>query len=130
MQPAFHRQRLLSMVAKMNATISATLDSWKTAKQVDMETEMSQLTLTIIIEAMFSARVTGKIHKLGEAFKSASTFMLWRSQQMWAPPLWIPVPKDAAYNKALKTLNDIVYPLIEEAHKNAKSRHCQECDRR
>jgi len=118
MQPAFHRQRLLSLVEKMTETIAARLDGWKTMNQVDMEIEMSQLTLTIIIEAMFSARVNDRINDLAEAFKTASKFMLWRSQQMWVPPLWIPVPKNAAYNKALKTLNEIVYPLIEEAHKN------------
>jgi len=117
MQPAFHRQRLLSMVAKMTETISAKLDSWKIVNQVDMEMEMSQLTLTIIIQAMFSARVADKIQELGEAFKIASTFMLWRSQQMWAPPLWIPIPKNAAYNHALKTLNEVVYPLIANARK-------------
>jgi cytochrome P450 len=117
-QPAFHRQRLLSLIEKMTATIATRLDSWKTLKQVDMETEMSKLTLTLIIEAMFSARVSDRINDLAEAFKTASAFMLWRSQQMWAPPLWVPAPKNAAYNKALKTLNKIVYPLIEEARKN------------
>jgi len=118
MQPAFHRQRLLSLVEKMTETIATRLDEWTMLNQVEMETEMSQLTLTIIIQAMFSARVSRKIQDLAEAFKTASKFMLWRSQQMWAPPLWIPVPKNEAYNKALKTLNDIVYPLIEEARKN------------
>jgi cytochrome P450 len=118
MQPAFHRQRLLSLVDKMTGTISARLDSWRNVNQVDMETEMSRLTLTIIIQAMFSARVTGKIQDLGEAFKIASGFMLWRSQQMWAPPLWVPVPRNAAYNKALKMLNDTVYPLIARARTN------------
>ena len=118
MQPAFHRQRLLSLVEKMTQTIAERLDGWKKFNQVDMEIEMSQLTLTIIIQAMFSARLTHQIGDLAEAFKTASQFMLWRSQQMWAPPLWVPVPRNASYNKALKTLNEIVYPLIEEARKN------------
>lgn len=118
MQPAFHRQRLFGLVEKMTEAIAARLDGWKTVNEVEIESEMSQLTLTIIIQAMFSARASGRIQDLAEAFKTASKFMLWRSQQMWAPPLWIPVPKNAAYNKALKTLNDIVYPLIEEARKN------------
>ena len=118
MQPAFHRQRLLNLVRTMTDTIAARLDGWKKLDHVEMETEMSQLTLTIIIQAMFSARLTHKIGDLAEAFKTASKFMLWRSQQMWAPPLWIPVPKNAAYNRALKTLNEIVYPLIAEARQN------------
>ena len=117
MQPAFHRQRLLGFVEKMTETIGTRLADWTKLNQVDMEREMSELTLTLIIQAMFSARVSHKIQDLAEAFKTASKFMLWRSQQMWAPPLWVPVPKNAAYNKALKVLNDIVYPLIADARK-------------
>jgi len=121
MQPAFHRQRLLSLVDKMTETIAKRMDGWNGKSQLDMETEMSQLTLTVIIQAMFSARVAERTQELGNAFSVASRFMLWRSQQMWAPPLWVPVPKNAAYNKALKTLNDIVYPLITEARKNPEN---------
>jgi cytochrome P450 len=115
MQPAFHRQRLLGLVDKMTETIATRLAHWKQLNQIDMEREMSELTLMLIIQAMFSARVTHKAQELAQSFGVASKFMLWRSQQMWAPPLWVPVPKNAAYNKALKTLNEIVYPLIEEA---------------
>lgn len=118
MQPAFHRQRLLSLVETMTANISARLDAWKNTETVDMESEMSHLTLEIIIRAMFSDRLKGGVEELAEAFKVASSFMLWRSQQMWAPPLWVPVSKNAAYNKALKVLNDTVYPLIADARKN------------
>ena len=118
MQPAFHRQRLLGLVDTMTETIATRLAGWKQLNQIDMEREMSEVTLTLIIQAMFGARVTDQARKLAEVFPVASKFMLWRSQQMWAPPLWIPFPKNAAYNKALKTLNEIVYPLIEKARQN------------
>jgi cytochrome P450 len=118
MQPAFHRQRLLSLVENMTQIIAARLEGWKMTDQLEMENEMSQLTLTIIIHAMFSARVADKTQDLARSFNVASKFMLWRSQQIWAPPLWMPVPKNVAYNRALKKLNEIVYPLIEEARQN------------
>jgi cytochrome P450 len=57
---------------------------------------------------------------VSHAFNVASKFMLWRSQQMWAPPLSVPVPRNVEYNRALKVLNDTIYPLIAEARKNPK----------
>ncbi len=125
MQPAFHRQRIASLTETMSATIATHLDGWRAkaseGQSLDMEEEMTQLTLAVIIQAMFSTRVTDQVKALGEAFKVASSFMLWRSQQMWAPPLWVPVPKNKAYNNALKTLNETVYPLVTAARKNPRN---------
>ncbi|MDQ2691222.1 MAG: cytochrome P450, partial [Chloroflexota bacterium] len=53
-------------------------------------------------------------------FNIASRFMLWRSQQMWAPPLSVPVPRNVEYNRALKVLNETIYPLIAEARRSPK----------
>jgi cytochrome P450 len=69
---------------------------------------------------MFSGDIDDKIESLSHAFNVASKFMLWRSQQMWAPPLSIPVPRNVEYNRALKVLNDTIYPLIAEARANPK----------
>lgn len=123
MQPAFHRQKLSALTDTIVNAIREQLEAWqeyaKTSQPFDMEEEMTDLTLSIIIKTMFSGRV-GKeqVKALGDAFRTASAFMLWRSQQMWAPPLWIPVPRNATYNKALKVLNDTVYPLIAEGRKD------------
>src|SRR5688572_32340823 len=46
--------------------------------------------------------------------------MLWRSQQMWAPPLSVPIPRNVEYNRAFKILNDTIYPLIADARKHPK----------
>jgi cytochrome P450 len=46
--------------------------------------------------------------------------MLWRSQQMWAPPLNIPVPRNMEYNRAVQTLDETIYPLIADARQNPK----------
>ena len=46
--------------------------------------------------------------------------MLWRSQQMWAPPLSVPIPRNVEYNRAFKILNDTIYPLIADARKVPK----------
>ena len=125
LQPAFHRDRLGKLAASITNVISSFLQEWegkaKNNQALDLDDEMMRLTLTVIIKSMFRAEIDDKIPSLSHAFNMASKFMLWRSQQIWAPPLSVPVPRNVEYNRALKILNDTIYPLIAEARKNPKA---------
>jgi cytochrome P450 len=124
LQPAFHRERLGHLASTATDVIDSSLQAWEQKawdkEAIDMDDEMMQLTLTVIIKSMFSADIDDKIQSLSHAFNVASKFMLWRSQQIWAPPLSIPIPRNVEYNRAFKVLNDTIYPLIAEARKNPK----------
>jgi cytochrome P450 len=124
LQPAFHRERLEKLTATAGKVIDSFLGSWaekaKADQTIDMDDEMMRLTLTVIIKSMFSADIDDKIMALSHAFNVASKFMLWRSQQMWAPPLSVPVPRNVEYNRALKVLNETIYPLIADARVDPK----------
>ncbi|HSL46501.1 MAG TPA: cytochrome P450 [Anaerolineales bacterium] len=124
LQPAFHRERLGKLANTVTGVIDTFMQEWERkpgAKQtLDMDEEMMRLTLTIIIKTMFSAQIDDNILSLSHAFNVASKFMLWRSQQMWAPPLTVPIPRNVEYNRALKVLNETIYPLIADGRKSPK----------
>ncbi len=124
LQPAFHRERLQNLTTTAVNVIESFVQTWdekaKSDQMIDMDEEMMRLTLTVIIKSMFSADIDDKILELSHAFNVASKFMLWRSQQMWAPPLTIPISRNVEYNHALKVLNETIYPLIEDSRKNPK----------
>ena len=124
LQPAFHREKLAALTSTANRVIESFIQNWEqnaqNGKPLDLDEDMMHLTLTVIIKSMFSADIDNKIQALSHAFNVASKFMLWRSQQMWAPPLSIPVPRNVEYNRAFKVLNDTIYPLIADARKNPK----------
>ena len=124
LQPAFHRDRLEKITGVAVQVIDGLMGNWeakaKNNQTLDMDDEMMRLTLTVIIKSMFSVDIDDKIDALSHAFNVASKFMLWRSQQMWAPPLSVPVPRNLEYNRALKVLNDTIYPLIADGRQNPK----------
>jgi len=124
LQPAFHRERLGNLASAASDVIVSFLQAWEQKawdkQSIDMDDEMMRLTLTVIIKSMFSADIDDRIGSLSHAFNVASKFMLWRSQQMWAPPLSVPIPRNVEYNRAFKLLNDTIYPLIAEERKNPK----------
>ena len=124
LQPAFHRERLAKLADRVTGVIDNFIHDWPVMAAVspvlDLDDEMMRLTLTIIITSMFGAQIDDKIPALSHAFNVASSFMLWRSQQMWAPPLSFPVRRNIEYNRALKVLNETIYPLIAEGRRSPK----------
>jgi cytochrome P450 len=124
LQPAFHRERLGKLVQVANHVIEAFMQDWEAKagrnQILDLDEEMMRLTLTVIIKAMFSADIDDKIQSLSHAFNVASKFMLWRSQQMVQLPLSVPLPRHVEYNRALRVLNETIYPLIADGRKNPK----------
>jgi cytochrome P450 len=124
LQPTFHRERLGKLTNVITSVIDGFLQDWEAKARnhqtLDMDDEMMRLTLTVIIKSMFRADIDDRIQALSRAFNVASKFMLWRSQQMWAPPLSVPVPRNLEYNRALKVLNDTIYPLIADARRHPK----------
>jgi cytochrome P450 len=124
LQPAFHRERLGKLVDTVTTVIDTFMQDWsgkaKQAQILDVDDEMMRLTLTAIIKSMFSSPIDDKIPSLSHAFQAASRFMLWRSQQMIQLPLSVPLPRHVEYNRALKVLNETIYPLIADGRKHPK----------
>ena len=124
LQPAFHRERLAALTSTAAQVIDTFIQKWEShapaGQPLDLDDEMMRLTLTVIIKSMFSADIDKKIEALSQAFNVASRFMLWRSQQMWAPPLSVPIPRNVEYNRAVRVLDDTIYPLIAEARQHPK----------
>ena len=124
LQPAFHREQLGKLANVVTDVIDTFMQDWdgkaKRQQSLDMDDEMMRLTLTAIIKSMFGAQIDDKIQSLSQAFNVASKFMLWRSQQMWALPLSVPVPRNMQYNRALKVLNNNIFPLIADGRQHPR----------
>jgi cytochrome P450 len=124
MQPAFHRQRLEGLGKIMTDMIEPSINVWmentESGKPLDIHAEMIRLTLSVIVKAMFSTDVTNQIDVLAREFNVTAQFMLWHSQSAWPPPLWIPIPRNIEYKNAVKTLNEIIYPIIARARTEPK----------
>jgi cytochrome P450 len=124
LQPAFHRERLGKLTETMTDIIDTFLHEWagkaERGQPLDLDHAMMRLTLTVIIRSMFRADLDDKIQSLSRAFNVASKFMLWRSQQMFQLPLSVPIPRHVEYNRALRVLNETIYPLIADGRKHPK----------
>lgn len=125
-QPMFHRQRLATMAEAMVAACERLLDRWQpvaaTGGSVDIHAEMMRVTLDVITRTMFSADVLGAAGKIGPAMKLATEVIFDRAQNPFSPPLHWPTPRNRAFWRAARTLDQIVRTLIDQRQRSGPAR--------
>jgi cytochrome P450 len=123
-QPAFHRHRILGFGETMTAATIEMLERWRAMDQsvaLDIESEMTRLTLTIATRSLLTVDFTGELDAVGRAFAEANKFMAKR----WANPfslrlVKLPTSENRAFALAIKTLDDLVYRTIAERRKSGE----------
>jgi cytochrome P450 len=108
----------------MTAATIEMLQRWRTLDQsaaLDIESEMTRLTLTIATRSLLTVDLTGELDVVGRAFGEANRFMSRR----WANPLSLhlvrlPTSENRAFASAINTLDDLVYRTIAERRKSGE----------
>ncbi len=117
--PMFHRKSVRGFAELMLEETRRMLDRWQpnleNGAPLDLQHEMSRVTLLIISKALFSADVEGHVSTVRDALAS------FRGQnrqgglaQLTTFPLWVPTPTNQAIKQARSNLDEIVYGLIED----------------
>jgi cytochrome P450 len=100
-QPAFHRQVLTTFATLINESLLRLIERWqKTADSpFDIAKEMTQITLEIVTQALFGYDIGAEATMIGEAMDVI---------------IGIAKPKHPKFQANLKTMNRIVYGIIEK----------------
>ncbi|HZS79005.1 MAG TPA: cytochrome P450 [Ktedonobacteraceae bacterium] len=120
MQPSFHHKRLEGFGALMTNSTLAMLERWERINQndtpLDISVEMTRLTLRVAGQALFSLDLANEVDTVGRTF--ANILPLINSYtNLPFPPLWVPTPRNHHLLAGLKTLDNIVYSMINERRK-------------
>lgn len=78
MQPAFHKQRVVGYGEEMLLAAQAIRDTWTPGQEVDMEAEMSRLTLRIAARTLFGAGISDE--DAGDVAAAVAAFTQWYHQ--------------------------------------------------
>jgi cytochrome P450 len=110
-QPAFHRERTASYAALITQYAEEMLRYWNNAASLDVHQEMMQLTLRIVVRALFNveAEAAGQV--------SAALNVVMRNisgARMILPPSFrlLPTPGMYKFRRAVEELNRTVYGII------------------
>ena len=124
-QPAFHRERLKSMARTMTQATENMLERWqahaaKREEPLDVDAEMSRLTLEIVGRTLFSADVGGEAGEVGRALQTVLNLGFQRTGRFMPVPLIIPTPGNRRYQAAVEELNGVVDNLAYQRRKSGE----------
>lgn len=122
-QPAFHKRRIEGMARTMTDATEAMLARWRErlrkdpegGRVVDVNREMSHLTLEIVGRALFGSGFGEETTVRGDG-ALALIFRLGfdRAGRFLRIPFGVPTPKNLRYRGAIRVMNEMVYSLIDE----------------
>ncbi|MCY1045916.1 cytochrome P450 [Corallococcus sp. bb12-1] len=115
-QPAFHRQRIAGMAARMIQSTEAMLQRWEASAAqgtpVGITEEMMRLSLGIVGEALFGTSVEEQTARVGAAFNELSRQIADRFRSFNMLPPVLPTRNDRAFRAARTTLKETVQGII------------------
>ena len=121
-QPLFHQRRVATYAEVMVACAERVASGWRDGDVLDVQREMSRLTLAIVGRTLFDADVEDEADELGaaltEAFESLNLLMLPFSPVLDA----LPLPSMRRLRRARVRLDQTIHALIRERRAGGRDR--------
>lgn len=116
-QPAFHRERVASHAKIMTGYTEEMLSGWCDGETRDIHQEMMQLTLRIVVRALFNveAQQTETISQVMNVLMRNTT-----GARMLLPPQFrfLPTPSMIDFRRAVRKADETVYGIIARRREN------------
>jgi len=122
-QPAFHKERLAKMADTMICCTQQQIEKLEklpNKNNIDISTEMMELTLNIVAGAMFSSEVKGAIDVVSHEIERTSVMATARFNNPLRLPIRFPTPANLAERRSIKNLDDVMNPIIRERRKSTQ----------
>ena len=121
-QPAFHRQRVHSYGSVMTKYADEMRQAWHDGSTLDIDHEMTRLTLAIVAKTLFDANVTGEAEAIGQAL--TTTMESWRQLMLPFSELLekLPLPSFRRFREARARLDETIYRIIGERRSDPTDR--------
>ncbi|MGZ4032533.1 MAG: cytochrome P450, partial [Tumebacillaceae bacterium] len=125
MQPAFHKQRIMTYADTIVTLTDKLMQSWKNGTERLISEDMMDLTLHIIMQTMFGEDVSEEeAVRLAKAIDDSIVFSAKRLMSPFAIPAYLPTKGNRMHKNAMDVLNEAVYALIErKKHMPREGKH-------
>jgi cytochrome P450 len=121
-QPAFHRDRVDGYGRVMVELTERALRSWADGQARDVQADMMRLTLEIVAKTLFDADVTGASAGVAGAMETLMANFTERVSRLVRPPVWLPLPMNLRYKRAMREVERVLYGVIAERRRSGEDR--------
>lgn len=111
--PAFHKKRIEAFAGAFSSIAREEAENWAAGRVRDVAHDMMSITLRIVEKTLFSSEAQGAERDLvGQALTVGLGEIVYRMDSPWALPMWVPVPRNRRYRRAIDDLNRVVDGII------------------
>jgi cytochrome P450 len=132
-QPAFHRNRIITFGPLITDTTQSMLTRWeslsRTGQQLDVDAEMMQLTLAIVGKALFSIDLTDQATELTRATLTVLDYIVHRARHPISLPPGFPTSRNRQFRSALNQLDHAVFSIINHRRQAGKDTRTSSSER-
>jgi cytochrome P450 len=125
-QPAFHHHRIAEWAGIMAQAAAETAQSWEDVARrgatVDLASEMSRLTFTVVGRCLFGAELGAQSAQVKAALPVLLEELFLRTQQLANWPIWMPLPRQRQFRAALGVVHEVVERIIATRRNQAGER--------
>jgi cytochrome P450 len=122
-QPAFHRQRIPEYAAVMVQEAEQMRNGWRAGEQRDIAIDMMHLTLNVVARTLFATDLRSEAAELADAINRIMrlyNFLIMLPAAEWL--VHVPPPGLAAFLKARKRIDAVVYRMIAAHRRRGRDR--------
>ena len=112
--PAFDMRRLMGFADQIVEHNDDLLADWADGEEVDVEQDMTQVTLAVIVDLMLGTDLNDeRVQTIREALLPLGA-RFEPDPVRFAAPQWLPMPGDSEYRTAVGTLESVIDDIVAE----------------
>jgi cytochrome P450 len=113
-QPAFHARRIGAYADIMVKYAVQMVDRWESGATLEIDREMTALTMSVITKAMFGADVSSEAKAFTEILTPVLEIANKRLDAVFPLPVWIPTPNNLRLKAAVAKIDRILQRFIDD----------------
>ncbi len=123
MSPPFQPRHIVSYADIMGHLGEQIQQIWPDNSVIDINQQMTNVTMSIIGKALFDADVFTETNELGEAMTVTLEYVAHATSLLFPPPYRWPLPRHLRTRKAVQVLRDYIQRFIDERRSNPMERN-------
>ncbi|MFN8528383.1 MAG: cytochrome P450 [Anaerolineae bacterium] len=113
-QPAFHTKRIGAYGDAMVRVANHTADYWQDGETLDIDQEMTHITMGIVSKTLFDADVSEQATDLSHAVTDVLSVINDKFNQLFPIPYWMPTAGNRRFKEANERLHTIIQQFIDD----------------
>lgn len=114
MAQAFTPKRIREYGTAMARVSEEGVEPWRDGDVINVHQEMSRVTMEIVADVLFGASLSrADVERVRASMEIINEFMANSPEAVVMLPGWVPTPRNVRLNRAVKTIDALLYRIIE-----------------